>query len=149
MPRKEQGWITFQSSQEERQILEQYCQQSQRSKTEILRELVRRLQQEQPFSPELPIQQVGEEEKSKDIPPLHHDSEYKTMKVSARNVLRGTIKRLVAGAVNTEVTLEIAPGVELISIITSASAEELGLAQGKQAYAVIKSSNVMIAVDET
>ncbi len=69
------------------------------------------------------------------------------MKVSARNILKGTVKKVVTGAVNTEVTLEIAPGVEITSMITRASAEELGLAEGKEAYAVIKSSNVMIAVD--
>ncbi|BAZ09124.1 Molybdenum-pterin binding protein [Calothrix sp. NIES-4071] len=43
MPRKEQGWITFQTLEEERELLEEYCQQSQRTKTEILRELVRNL----------------------------------------------------------------------------------------------------------
>lgn len=69
------------------------------------------------------------------------------MKVSARNILKGTVKQLVTGSVNTEVTLEIAPGIEITSIITKASAEQLGLAEGKEAYAIIKSSNVMIAVD--
>ena len=69
------------------------------------------------------------------------------MKLSARNVFKGTVKKVVNGAVNTEVTLEIVPGVEMISIITSASAEHLDLAEGKEAYAVIKSSNVMIAID--
>lgn len=69
------------------------------------------------------------------------------MKVSARNILKGTVKQIVTGAVNTEVTLEVAPGIEIISIITKTSAEQLGLAEGKEAYAVIKSSNVMIAVD--
>ncbi|MFN6035653.1 MAG: transporter, partial [Dolichospermum sp.] len=43
MPRKSQGWVTFQISEEERQILEEFCQNSQRTKTEILRELVRGL----------------------------------------------------------------------------------------------------------
>jgi molybdopterin-binding protein len=43
--------------------------------------------------------------------------------------------------------LEIAPGVEIVSIITKASAASLGLAQGKVASAVIKASNVMIAID--
>jgi hypothetical protein len=43
MPRKEQGWITFQSSDEERQILEQICQRTRRTKTEILRELIRQI----------------------------------------------------------------------------------------------------------
>jgi hypothetical protein len=46
MPRKQQGWITFQASPEERVLLEQYCHQAQRTKTEVLRELIRSLQQE-------------------------------------------------------------------------------------------------------
>jgi hypothetical protein len=40
MPRKEQGWITFQASAEERTLLEKYCRQNQRTKTEVLRELI-------------------------------------------------------------------------------------------------------------
>lgn len=44
MPRKEQGWITFQLSPEERQLLEQYCLQFQRTKTDVLRSLLRSLQ---------------------------------------------------------------------------------------------------------
>ena len=44
MPRKEQGWITFQLSPEERQLLEQYCKQFQRTKTDVLRSLLRSLQ---------------------------------------------------------------------------------------------------------
>src|SRR5215472_10903949 len=70
-----------------------------------------------------------------------------TMKLSARNVLKGKMTKLVEGAVNSEVTLEIVPGVEIVSIITKASAATLGLAEGKTASAVIKASNVMIAVD--
>lgn len=52
------------------------------------------------------------------------------------------------GDVNAEVTLEIAPGVTLTSIITSASAEQLELSEGKPVYAIIKSSNVMIGHGE-
>jgi molybdopterin-binding protein len=146
MPRKEQGWITFQSSEEERQILEQYCQQSQRTKTETLRELVRSLNQRS--SPQA-IPQRGKQEDSTNSESEfgNQKSEYRAMKVSARNVLKGTVKQVVTGVVNTEVILEISPGVELISIITRASAEELGLSEGKEAYAVIKSSNVMIAME--
>ncbi|HBY77261.1 MAG TPA: transporter, partial [Cyanobacteria bacterium UBA11148] len=48
MPRKQQGWITFQSSDEERKLLEEYCQQCKRTKTEILRELLRSLNQHSP-----------------------------------------------------------------------------------------------------
>jgi molybdopterin-binding protein len=70
------------------------------------------------------------------------------MKLSARNVIKGTVKRVQHGAVNSEVTLELQDGVEIVSIITKSSAERLGLAVGNEAYAVIKASNVMLAVDE-
>ena len=69
------------------------------------------------------------------------------MQTSARNVLKGTIRNVTHGAVNTEVAIEIAPGVEVVSIITKASAERLGLAVGGTAYAVIKASDVMVGVD--
>ncbi|MGD9939088.1 MAG: molybdopterin-binding protein [Clostridia bacterium] len=69
------------------------------------------------------------------------------MKLSARNVLEGTVTNLTVGSVNTEVTLRLQGGTEVVSIITKASAESLGLAPGKKAYAVIKASNVMVAVD--
>lgn len=69
------------------------------------------------------------------------------MKISARNTLKATVKKVVPGAVNTEVTLELAPGLEVVAIITKASAENLELAEGKEAYALIKSSDVMVAVD--
>lgn len=69
------------------------------------------------------------------------------MKISARNVLKGRVTKLVEGAVNCEVTLEIAPGVEIVSIITKTSVASLGLAEGKSASAIIKASSVIIAVD--
>jgi molybdopterin-binding protein len=69
------------------------------------------------------------------------------MKISARNTLKGTIKNINLGAVNSEITLEIAPGIEIVSIITKSSVESLGLTEGKEAYAVIKASEVMVAVD--
>ncbi|MGD1804934.1 TOBE domain-containing protein [Dapis sp. BLCC M126] len=69
------------------------------------------------------------------------------MKISARNTFKGTIKKVVTGAVDTEITLEIAPGVEIVSVITKTSAENLGLAEGKEAYAVIKASDIIVAVD--
>ncbi|MBN3905312.1 MAG: TOBE domain-containing protein [Nostoc sp. NMS1] len=68
------------------------------------------------------------------------------MQVSARNALKGTVKSIVVGSVNTEVTLEIAPGVEVTSIITKSSAESLKLTEGKEVYAIVKSSDVIIAV---
>ena len=67
------------------------------------------------------------------------------MKISARNQLKGKIKNITKGAVNSEVTLELADGIEIISIITNLSVKNLGLKEGKVAYAVIKASNVMIA----
>lgn len=69
------------------------------------------------------------------------------MKISARNVFKGTVKKLVTGAVNAEVTIEIAPGIEVVSVITKSSAENLGLAEGKEAYATIKATDVAVAVD--
>ena len=69
------------------------------------------------------------------------------MKISARNTFKGTVKKVMTGAVNTEVTLEIAPGIEVTGVITKSSAENLGLAEGKEAFAVIKASDVMFAMD--
>lgn len=69
------------------------------------------------------------------------------MKLSARNVLKGRVVAITPGAVNVEVVIEIAPGVQVVSIITKSSAESLGLAVGKEAYAVVKASSVMVGVD--
>ena len=69
------------------------------------------------------------------------------MKLSARNNLGGKVKKLVPGAVNTEVTVELPGGSEIVSIITKESADKLKLSVGKKASVVIKASDVMIAVD--
>lgn len=69
------------------------------------------------------------------------------MKLSARNVIKGKVKKIVPGAVNSEVTIEISSGAEIVSVITKESAESLGLKEGKEVYAVIKASSVMVAVD--
>ena len=69
------------------------------------------------------------------------------MKLSARNTLKGKIKKVTTGAVNSEVVIELPGGIEVVSIITKHSAEALALAKGKEVYAVIKASNVMIATD--
>ena len=69
------------------------------------------------------------------------------MKISARNVLKGKVKKLITGAVNSEVTIELPGRMEIVSIITKSSAKNLGLKKGKAVYAVIKASNVMIATD--
>ena len=69
------------------------------------------------------------------------------MKISARNILKGNVKKIVQGSVNSEVTIVLPCGQEITSIITKSSVAALGLSIGKPAYAVIKSSEVMIAVD--
>ena len=69
------------------------------------------------------------------------------MKISARNQLNGKIKSISEGSVNTEVIIELAPGIEITSIITRSSASGMGLEVGKEVYAVVKASNVMVGVD--
>lgn len=69
------------------------------------------------------------------------------MKLSARNILKGKVVKIVKGAVNSEVTLELPGGVQIISIITNTSIQNLKLKKGVEAYAVVKASSVMIAVD--
>ena len=69
------------------------------------------------------------------------------MRISARNVLRGRITKIVQGSVNSEIFIELPGGGELVSIITKTSAKSLGLKKGKDVYAVIKASNVMVGVD--
>jgi molybdopterin-binding protein len=69
------------------------------------------------------------------------------MKLSARNSLPGVVRSIEQGAVNAEVTIEIAPGLRVISIITLDAIKNLQLKVGSRAYAIIKASSVMIAVD--
>jgi molybdopterin-binding protein len=162
MPRKDQGWITFQTSAEERQLLEDICQASQRTKTEVLREMLRGLRDSTSAPPEsvepAPVGQNKPQQRSRggirsaaqersqaQTHPEAHPP--KPLKVSSRNILAGRVKRVIKGSVSTEVTIEIILGVELTSTITTTSAEALELAVGKAAYAVIKSSDVVIAME--
>jgi molybdopterin-binding protein len=69
------------------------------------------------------------------------------MKISARNILSARIKSVTPGAVDSEVVMELAPGIEVVAIITKQSAERLALSPGAKAYAIIKASNVMIGID--
>jgi molybdopterin-binding protein len=69
------------------------------------------------------------------------------MQISARNIIKGTVKKVVPGAVNNEIVLELPGGAEIVSIITMSSSDRLGLKPGKEVYAIIKASNVMIGVD--
>lgn len=68
------------------------------------------------------------------------------MKISARNQLKGTIVEIVKGATTAHVKLDIG-GAIVTSAITNAAVDELKLAVGQQAYAVVKASDVMIAID--
>jgi len=69
------------------------------------------------------------------------------MKLSARNVIKGRIKTIDIGVVNVDIVVEIAQGIEVSSIITKKSCDNLGLTVGKDVYVIIKASNVMIGVD--
>ena len=66
------------------------------------------------------------------------------MKTSARNMLQGKVESIVGGAVNSEVTLRLDSGVTVVAIITNESVHLLGLATGKVASALIKSSWVIL-----
>lgn len=149
MPRKEQGWITFQTSEEERKLLEKYCQQSQRTKTEILRELVRNLtkQSSLPETQKTAVKLSTTQNEHAETLSINTTSEKKPLKVSSRNILKGVVTEIVTGPVNSEITLEITHRVKLTSVITKVSVEELELEIGKDAYAVIKSTDIVIASD--
>ncbi|CAD5256080.1 putative molybdenum-pterin-binding protein [Bosea sp. 62] len=68
------------------------------------------------------------------------------MKISARNQLKGTIVEIVKGATTAHVKLDVG-GTIVTSAITNAAVDELKLTVGQQAYAVVKASDVMIAID--
>lgn len=69
------------------------------------------------------------------------------MKLSARNQLKGTVKRITEGAVNGIVVIDIGGGNEISATISMAAIKELSLEVGKDAYAVIKSTSVMVGID--
>jgi molybdopterin-binding protein len=69
------------------------------------------------------------------------------MRLSARNTLPGIIRKIAPGAVNAEITIELAPELNVVSVITLDAVNSLKLKVGERAYAVIKASSVMVAVD--
>ena len=69
------------------------------------------------------------------------------MKLSTRNEFVGTITRLVRGPVSTEVTIQVAREVEIVSVITTHSARRLNLRKGQRAHAFIKADHIIVGVD--
>jgi molybdopterin-binding protein len=69
------------------------------------------------------------------------------MKISARNILKGSITEVTKGQTTTHVVIDIGGGNTVVSSITNEAADELKLNEGKSASAVIKASDVMIGVD--
>ncbi|GET36800.1 TOBE domain protein [Microseira wollei NIES-4236] len=146
-------------------ILEQYCQKSQRSKTEVLRELIRNLDRQwEEASEQLP--DAGEtkptpeilknhqwEEASEQLPdagetkPAPGVLNHHLLSISARNTLWGKVKQVVLGDINAEVIVEIAPFVEIVAVITKSSVQRFAVSPQKEVCVVIKSSDVMIAVE--
>ncbi len=129
--------------------MEQVCQQTQRTKTDILREMIRQMGRSSATAP-LDVNTIDFSEDLEEEEEITGEGEnsatLQAVQISARNVLRAKVKRIVKGTVNAEVTLAIAPDVELVSIVTRTSADRLGLKKGKEVFAVIKSNSVMIAV---
>ena len=70
-----------------------------------------------------------------------------SMKTSARNPVAGTVTRVVHGAVNDEVEIEVRPGLCIVATVTHESAEGLGLAVGAQAFALVKASSIVVVTD--
>ena len=68
------------------------------------------------------------------------------MKISARNVLKGAVLEVVKGATTAHVRLDVG-GTVVTASITNQAVDELKLAVGQQAYAVVKASDVMVAID--
>ena len=66
---------------------------------------------------------------------------------SAQRALPGKVVDIVLGPVSTQVTLEIAPRLQIVATITTDSAKSLNLTKGSQAYGIIKASSVMIGMD--
>jgi molybdopterin-binding protein len=69
------------------------------------------------------------------------------MRLSSRNVLKGKVKKVNHGAVNSEVIVGLPNALEIVSIVTKAAVENLGLKEGKEVYAVINATDVILATD--
>jgi molybdopterin-binding protein len=141
MPRKGQGWITFQASQEEMELLEELCKKSQRTKTEVLRELIRGLNGNSLRSPQLKPRKKTRNQNN-------YPHSFNNLEINYHNLIKGVITQVIRTDVNTLITLKILHEVDLTSVITTDSADKLDLGEGKEAYAVINSNNIVIATRE-
>jgi molybdopterin-binding protein len=77
-----------------------------------------------------------------------HKQKENNMKLSARNILKGKIVKITKGPLNSLVVVQVAPGINISSVITSEAVKELKLAKGKTAYAIIKAPSVILGVDD-
>ena len=69
------------------------------------------------------------------------------MKLSSRNIIKGKVKKVNHGLVNSEVIVGLPNELEIVSIITKAAVENLNLQEGKEVYAVINAADVILATD--
>ena len=69
------------------------------------------------------------------------------MKISARNKLRGTVVEVTKGATTAHVRIDLGGGAVVTASITNEAVDELKLAKGQTAYAIIKASDVMVGVE--
>ena len=69
------------------------------------------------------------------------------MKLSARNIIKGKVKKVNPGLVSSEVIVGLANELEIVSIISKAAVENLNLKEGKEVYAIINANDVILATD--
>ncbi|WP_316899604.1 TOBE domain-containing protein [Pseudodesulfovibrio indicus] len=69
------------------------------------------------------------------------------MKLSARNLIPGKVKEVTVGLVNAEVVIEVAPGVEIVSVITKNSVDRMEIKPGDEVRAMVKATSVMVVKD--
>ncbi|AMK11305.1 MAG: molybdopterin-binding protein [Pseudodesulfovibrio sp.] len=69
------------------------------------------------------------------------------MKLSARNLIPGKVKDVTVGLVNAEVVIEVAPGVEIVSVITKNSVDRMEIKPGDEVRAMVKATSVMVVKD--
>jgi molybdopterin-binding protein len=69
------------------------------------------------------------------------------MKISARNQIHGTITDIIKGATTSHVQIDVGGGTHVTASITNEAVDELKLKKGQKAYAVVKASDVMVAID--